>query len=98
MRNEIADLIYYLVTDPVFWIGGIVVPLTGLAILRLVGIIMEAWNHILQFFQPTPTPGQIPAGQGPSPFAYLTGCLWAILGLILLVGGITIAISWTLMR
>lgn len=94
MRNEIADIIYYLISDPAFWIGGVVVPLIGLAILWLVGIIVEAWNHILQFFQPTAIPGQMPEEQGPSPFAYLTGCLWAIFWLILLVGGIVIVVSW----
>jgi len=44
MSDEIGSFIYGLLSDPAFWIGGIVIPTIGLVILWFAGIIMEAVN------------------------------------------------------
>ena len=98
MSNEIGRFVYGLISDPAFWIGGIVIPTVGLVILWFTGKIMDALNNIVRFFRHTQTPGQLPTAQGPSPFSSLVGCLLSIVGLLCIIGIIFILISLAIVR
>ena len=94
VNNDLVTLTYNLITDPAFWIGGIVIPLIALAFLAIGGAITRAWNNILQFFQSSETPGPLPTAPGPSPFQSLATCLWALILLIALIAALSALVVW----
>lgn len=65
-----------------------------LLFLRLGGAIGDAWAAIRQFFESTQTPGQIPAGQGPSPFQYLLNLIWGVIRLVALTAGVVALLGY----
>ncbi len=82
---DFAELVYRYVTDPVFWIGGITVPLILGTIWITVGVIVELWGRIQQFFENTEVPRKLGTEPGPSPFQTLMTCAIASLTILLIV-------------